>query len=153
MRNVVSSSVGKRQRDKEWENSVSLWIPACVCGTAGKLNEKVGPGHKPTNPTSAYSDKSQRNTCDLTEQASMPTAQQIKSSTPLWPKGIKLKSEQENETLQSLHCCQDGGKRKDRKCSRSRKCQRANDKMSYILLVNLWWNMFCVAAGLTCQEA
>ena len=95
-----SSSVGERQADKQRERereiSVSLWFPACVCGTAGKWNEKVVPGHKPTNPTSAYSDKSQRNTGDLSAQASAPTVQQIKSSAALWPKGIKLKSEREN---------------------------------------------------------
>ncbi len=59
--------------------SVSLCIPACVCEAAGKWNEKVVAGHKPTNPPSARSDKSQRNTRDLTEQVSMPTELQIKS--------------------------------------------------------------------------
>lgn len=40
-----------------------------------------------------HSDKSQRNTLDLTEQVAPLTVQQIKSSMPLWPKEIKLKSE------------------------------------------------------------
>ena len=77
--------------DRERESSVSLWIPGCICRAAGKWNEKVVLGHKATNPP--YSHKSHRNTLDLAEP---PTLEQIKSSTTLWPKGTKLKSEQEN---------------------------------------------------------
>lgn len=88
-------SAGKRQRERE----ISGWlrIPACVCGTAGKWNEKVVPGHKLTNPPSAHSDKSQRNTGDLTEQVSVPTVLRIKSSAPLRPKGTALNQNRRTE--------------------------------------------------------
>lgn len=38
-------------------------------GVQGNEIKKVVPGHKLTNPISAYSDTSQRNTLDLTEQS------------------------------------------------------------------------------------
>lgn len=38
-------------------------------GVQGNEMKKVVPGHKLTNPISAYSDTSQRNTLDLTEQS------------------------------------------------------------------------------------